>query len=72
MLKKQQVKKKEVDRLFSSFKKEGLLEDRSEYDEQDLKSAYPQLSDKGAKLLHLMLQKWKYSKVKGKRKIASN
>jgi len=71
-VKKQQVKKKEVDRLFSSFKKEGLLEDRSEYDEQDLKSAYPQLSDKGAKLLHLMLQKWKYSKVKGKRKIASN
>lgn len=71
-IKKQQVKKKEVDRLFSSFKKEGLLQDRSEYDEQDLKSAYPQLSDKGAKLLYLKLQKWKYSKVQGKKKIASN
>ena len=71
-VKRQKVRKKEVEKVFSSIRKNDLLEDRSEYDEQDLKSAYPQLSDKGAKLLHLMLQKWKYSKVKGKRKIASN
>ena len=49
-VRKQQVKKKEVDRLFSSFKKEGLLQDRSEYDEDDLKSTYG-LNDKEAKLL---------------------
>jgi len=66
-VRKQQVKKKEVDRLFSSFKKEGLLEDRSEYDEQDLKLAYPQLNEKGVKLLFLKLQRWKYSKKAGKK-----
>ena len=71
-IKKQQVKKKEVDRLFSSFKKEGLLQDRSEYDEQDLQQAYPQLNNKGVKLLYLKLQKWKYSKTKGNKRIASN
>ena len=35
-VKKQQLKKKEVDRLFNSFKKEDLLDDRSQYDEEDL------------------------------------
>ena len=63
-IKKQQVKKKEVDRLFNSLKKNDLLEDRSEYDEEDLQLAYPQLNEKGAKLLYLKLQKWKYSKKK--------
>ena len=70
--KKQKIRKREVEKVFSSIRKNDLLEDRSEYDEEDLKLAYPQLSDKGAKLLHLMLQKWKYSKKTGKRKIASN
>lgn len=69
-VRKQQVKKKEVDRLFSSFKKEGLLQDRSEYDEEDLSKAYPHLNKKGVKLLYLKLQKWKYSKVKGKKSLA--
>jgi len=65
-IKKQQLKKKEVDRLFNSFKKEDLLEDRAEYDEEDLQQAYPQLNKKGAKLLYLKIQKWKYSKSKKK------
>ena len=65
-IRKQQLKKKEVDRLFNSFKKEDLLEDRAEYDEEDLQQAYPQLNKKGAKLLYLKIQKWKYSKSKKK------
>jgi len=65
-IKKQQLKKKEVDKLFNSFKKDDLLEDRVEYDEEDLQSAYPQLNKKGVKLLYLKLQKWKYSKAKKK------
>ncbi|MDP3027607.1 MAG: hypothetical protein Q8N63_07925 [Nanoarchaeota archaeon] len=69
-VKKQQVKKKEVDRLFNSMKKNDLLEDRSEYDEEDLQLAYPHLNEKGAKLLYLKLQKWKYSKKK--KGLASN
>lgn len=67
-IKKQPLKKKEVDRLFSSFKKDDLLEDRVEYSEEDLQSAYPQLNKKGVKLLYLKLQKWKYSKTKNKKK----
>ena len=70
-IKKQPLKKKEVDRLFNSFKKEDLLEDRAEYDEEDLQQAYPQLNKKGAKLLYLKLQKWKYSKI-DKKKNSSN
>ena len=66
------MKKKEVDRLFNSFKKDDLLEDRAEYDEEDLQQAYPQLNKKGVKLLYLKLQKWKYSKLKVKKRIASN
>ena len=66
-IKKQPLKKKEVDRLFNSFKKEDLLEDRVEYSEEDLQSAYPQLNKKGVKLLYLKLQKWKYSKAKKKK-----
>ena len=66
-IKKQQLKKKEVDRLFNSFKKDDLLEDRAEYDEEDLQQAYPQLNKKGVKLLYLKLQKYKYSKIKKKK-----
>ncbi len=67
-IKKQQVKKKEVGRLFNSFKRDDLLEDRIEYSKEDLQSAYPQLNKKGVKLLYLKLQKWKYSKIRGKKK----
>jgi len=66
-IKKQQLKKKEVDRLFNSLKKNDLLNDRLEYDKEDLQQAYPQLNKKGAKLLYLKLQKWKYSKAKKKK-----
>ena len=45
-IKKQQLKKKEVDRLFNSFKKDDLLEDRVEYSEEDLQQSYPQLNKK--------------------------
>ena len=69
-VKKQIIRKKEVDRVFNSFRKNDLLEDRAEYSEEDLQDAYPQLNEKEAKLLYLKIQKWKYSKIKGKRKIA--
>ena len=59
---KQKPNKSEVNRLFDSFKKEDLLEDRAEYDEEDLKLAYPKLNDKEAKMLFLKIQKWKRSK----------
>ena len=64
-VKKQIVSKKKVDRLFNSFKRDDLLEDRSEYGEEDLQSTY-QLNEKEAKLLYLKLQRWKYSKAKKK------
>ena len=66
-IKKQIVSKKKVDKLFNSFKREDLLEDRSEYDKEDLQLAYPELNKKEAKLLYLKLQKWKYSKAKKKK-----
>lgn len=66
-IKKQQLKKKEVERLFNSFKRDDLLEDRVEYSEEDLQQAYPQLNKKEAKLLYLKIQKWKYSKAKKKK-----
>ena len=66
-IKKQTIRKKEIDRLFNSFRKEDLLEDRAEYDEEDLQLAYPQLNKKEAKLLYLKVQKWKYSKAKKKK-----
>ena len=70
--KKPIVRKKKVDRLFNSFKKEDLLEDRAEYDKEDLQSAYPELNEKEVKLLHLKIQHWKYSKINKKKKIALN
>lgn len=42
--------------LFQMFKDEDLLDDRREYDEQDLTSAYPDLSDEEAEKLVNMLQ----------------
>ena len=64
---KQTINKNRVDKLFDSFLKEDLLEDRSEYDEEDFQLAYPQLNKKEAKLLYLKVQKWKYSKPKKKK-----
>lgn len=66
-VKRQLLGRRKVDKLFNSFKKEDLLEDRSEYDEEDLQLSYPQLNDKEVKLLYLKLQKWKYSKDKKKK-----
>ncbi len=63
-IKKEKPNKSEVNKLFDSLKKEDLLEDRAEYDEDDLKLAYPQLNDKEAKMLFLKIQKWKRSKSK--------
>src|SRR3990167_3807851 len=40
---------KKADKLFRFMKKEGLLEDRAEYDEDSLKSAYHDLNDKETK-----------------------
>ena len=66
-VKRQTVRRKEVNRLFNSFRKNELLEDRSEYNEEDLLSTYPELNQKEAKLLYLKLQRWKYSKKDGKK-----
>ena len=65
-MKKQIVSKGKINRLFNSFKKEDLLEDRAEYDKEDLQQAYPQLNEKEVKLLYLKIQRWKYSKKKKK------
>lgn len=67
-IKKQQIRKKEVDRLFNSFKKNDLLEDRAEYDQEDLKLTYPQLNEKEVKLLYLKIQQWKYAQKKKNKK----
>ena len=66
-VKRQKVRKKEVEKVFNSFKKNDLLEDRAEYDKEDLQSAYPQLNEKEAKLLYLKLQKWRYSRTNKKK-----
>lgn len=55
---------KKADKLFRFMKKENLLSDRAEYDEDDLKSAYPDLNDKETRLLFLKLQRWKYAQTK--------
>ena len=70
-MKKQLVRKKEVEKVFSSLKKNDLLDDRAEYDKEDLQQAYPQLNDKETKLLFLKIQKWVFNSVKNKKKIAS-
>ncbi|MEK6871415.1 MAG: hypothetical protein AABX16_00760 [Nanoarchaeota archaeon] len=63
------VRKKAVERLFNSFKKEDLLEDRAEYDKEDLQSAYPELNSQEVKLLYLKIQQWKYSKSRKNKKV---
>ena len=60
-----------MDKEFNSFKKENLLEDRSEYDQEDLQLAYPKLNKNEVKLLYLKLQKYKYSKRKNSQNLAS-
>lgn len=67
-IKRQSVGKRKVEKLFNSIKKEDLLEDRVEYDEEDLQLAYPELNKKEVKLLYLKLQKWKYSKINKRKK----
>ena len=66
IIKKEKPNKSEVNKLFDSLKKEDLLEDRAEYDEEDLKLAYPKLNDKEAKMLFLKIQKWKHKHPKKK------
>ena len=46
-----------AEELFQMFKDEDLLNDRREYDIEDLMSAYPDLSQEEAKKLEKMLQK---------------
>ena len=65
---KQTINKKKVDKLFNSFKKDDLLEDRSEYDDEDLQLAYPQLNKKEVKLLYLRIQQRKYGRIKKNKK----
>jgi len=48
-----------IEKLWKYFKKEDLLEDRSEYDEEDLQKAYPQLTKDEAEKLYKKLQKWR-------------
>ena len=43
--------------LYSEFKRKGLLNDRREYDVEDLMSSYPGLSQSEAKKLYDMIQK---------------
>ena len=71
-VKGQKVRGSDVTKVFNSLKKHDLLEDRAEYDKEDLQDAYPQLNEKEIKLLYLKVQKWKYSKTGGNRKIALN
>jgi len=57
--KKETINKKKVEKLWRYFKRNDLLEDRSEYDAQDLKSTYPDLNKAEAKYLYLKLQRWR-------------
>jgi len=66
-IKKEKSNKSEVNKLFDYLKKEDLLEDKSEYDEEDLRVAYPKLNEKEAKMLFLKIQMWKHSKIKKKK-----
>jgi len=45
-----------VDELIRLFKEEGVLEDRKEYDIEDLTSAYPELTRKEAEELYRRLR----------------
>lgn len=57
--KEKKVDLKKVWKLYKSLKKEDLLDDRKEYDVEDLKKAYPELSNSEAKLLYNILHKKK-------------
>ncbi len=59
---------KSINKLFAELKREDLLEDRSEYDVEDLQSAY-ELNKKQARMLYLKIQKWKKGSAKKKRVI---
>jgi hypothetical protein len=50
------VRKSKVERLFNSMKKNDLLEDKTEYDKEDLPSTYSELNEKEVKLLCLKIQ----------------
>lgn len=58
---KDKINKKKVDKIWNSWKRQDLLEDRSEYDVEDLQKAYPVLNKSEAKLLWLRLMKWRRS-----------
>jgi hypothetical protein len=49
-------KNRTAEELFQMFKDEDLLNDRREYDIEDLMSAYPNLSQEEAEKLEQMLQ----------------
>ncbi len=57
---------KSINKLFQELKKEDLLDDRSNYDVEDLMSAY-QLKRKEALILFRKIQHWKKGSVKKKR-----
>ena len=55
--KKSLIENKTAKELFQMFKDKDLLNDRREYDVEDLMNAYPGLSKEEAKKLEKMLQK---------------
>ena len=56
-IKKIPIRRKAVVEVFKKLKKNDLIEDRREYDVEDLQSAYPSLTKTEAKLLYLKIQK---------------
>jgi hypothetical protein len=60
---KDKINKKEIDRLWRMFRRQDLMDDRSEYDEADLMAAYPQLNKAEAHYLYVKLQRWRYGKT---------
>lgn len=56
-----------VTKLFAEFKREGLLDDRSQYDTEDLMSTY-HLNKKEGRMLYLKLRKWRKSAEKKSKK----
>jgi hypothetical protein len=52
-----------AEELFQMFKDEDLLDDRREYDVDDLMSAYPSLSKEEAKKLEKMLQNIQFNSI---------
>ena len=54
---------KKINKIFNDMQKSNLLDDRSEYDEEDLRTAY-NLNKKESKLLSLKIRKWKIGSKK--------